>query len=55
MYSAAMELKIVLATIVLNWDVSLPDGVKERPKNMVFQTAIMPPPKAELVFTKRSA
>jgi len=49
-----MELKIVLATILLNWDISLPEGVKERPKNMVFQTITMPPPKAELVFTKRS-
>ena len=54
LYSAAMELKIILATILLHWDVSLPEGVKERPKNMVFQTLVMPPPKAELVFTKRS-
>jgi len=53
-YSASMELKVMLAVILLNWDVSLPEGVKERPKNMTFQVAIMPPPKAELVFTKRS-
>ena len=54
LHSASMELKIILATILLNWDVSLPEGVKERPKNVVFQTITMPPLKAELVFTKRS-
>ena len=52
-HSASMELKVMLATILLNWDVSLPERVKERPKNMAFGVAVMPPPKAELVFTKR--
>ena len=54
-HSASMELKVMLAIILLNWDVSLPEGVKERPKNMAFQLAIVPPPRGELVFTKRSA
>ena len=52
-HSASMELKVILAIILLNWDVSLPEGVKERPKNMSVGVAVMPPPKAELVFTKR--
>ena len=52
-HSASMELKVILAIILLNWDVSLPEGVKERPKNMTLHVSVLPPPKAELVFTKR--
>jgi len=48
-----MELKIMLAHILLEYDVSYPAGVTERPKNVVFNGAIIPDTKALLVFRPR--
>lgn len=48
-----MELKIMLAHILLEYDISYPAGVTERPKNVVFNGAIIPDTKALLVFRPR--
>ncbi|KAF7352746.1 Ent-kaurene oxidase [Mycena venus] len=52
-FFASMELKIMLAHMLLNYDVSLPDGAKEAPKVMRLNTAVMPDVKACLVITPR--
>ncbi|CAA7263163.1 unnamed protein product [Cyclocybe aegerita] len=51
---ASMELKIMLAHILLKYDVSLPPGITERPKNVIFNGAIVPDTKANLIFKPRS-
>ena len=50
-----MELKLMLAHIMLEYDVSYPPGITTRPKNVFFDNAIMPDPKAHLVFKRRPA
>ncbi|KAF8161079.1 cytochrome P450 [Crassisporium funariophilum] len=52
-FFAAMELKIMLAHFLLHYDISLPPGITERPENMQFNGAIIPDPKAHLIFTPR--
>ncbi|KAF7347450.1 Ent-kaurene oxidase [Mycena venus] len=52
-FFASMELKVMLAHMLLNYDVSLPDGAKEAPKAMRFNTGVMPDVKAYLVITPR--
>ncbi|KAG6917813.1 hypothetical protein DXG01_000873 [Tephrocybe rancida] len=53
-FFAAMELKIMLAHILLKYDISFPPGVVDRPANIVFNGAIVPDVKAHLVFTPRT-
>lgn len=48
-----VELKLMLAHILLEYDISYPAGVTERPKNVVFNGAIIPDTKAHLVFRSR--
>lgn len=52
-FFAAMELKIMVAHILLRYDVSLPPGATSRPKNIIFNGAIVPDPKAHLILTPR--
>ncbi|GLB37078.1 putative cytochrome p450 [Lyophyllum shimeji] len=52
-FFAAMELKIMLAHILLNYDISFPPGVTARPANITFNGAIIPDSKAQMVFTRR--
>lgn len=52
-FFAATELKMMLAHIILNFDISYPDGIHTRPKNMLFDGAIIPDPKAKLIFKPR--
>jgi hypothetical protein len=37
-----MELKIMLSHLLLNYDVTLPDGAKEVPKPMLLSLLVMP-------------
>ncbi|KAF8973287.1 cytochrome P450 [Flammula alnicola] len=53
-FFAAMELKIMLAHILLEYDISYPSGIIQRPKNVVFNGAIIPDTKAHLIFKPRS-
>jgi len=52
---ASMELKLMLAHILLEYEVSYPAGVTERPNNVVFNGAIVPDTKAHLVFMPRES
>jgi len=51
-FFAANELKIMLACIVLNYDVKFEDGNK-RPENMWLATSILPAPGVKVMFRKR--
>ncbi|KAF7347453.1 hypothetical protein MVEN_01501300 [Mycena venus] len=52
-FFASMELKIILSHMLLNYDISLPDGMKEAPKAMRLSTFVMPDVNACLVITPR--
>ncbi|KAF9531618.1 cytochrome P450 [Crepidotus variabilis] len=51
---ASLELRIMLAHILLEYNIDLPPGLTERPNNVLFNGAIIPDPKAQLVFTPKS-
>ncbi|KAJ8509399.1 hypothetical protein ONZ45_g8424 [Pleurotus djamor] len=53
-FFASMQIKIMLAHILLNYDVKLPDGQTIRPSNLVFDGMILPPMKAHLIFQPRA-
>ncbi|KAF9049732.1 cytochrome P450 [Panaeolus papilionaceus] len=50
---ASMELKIMIAHMLLKYDITLPPGMG-RAKNLIFNGAVIPDPKAHLIFTVRS-
>ncbi|KAF8913279.1 cytochrome P450 [Mucidula mucida] len=52
-FFAAMELHLMLAHIVLQYDVKFPDG-EGRPENLWFGTTCIPNPKAKILFRKRA-
>ncbi|KAF7337635.1 Ent-kaurene oxidase [Mycena sanguinolenta] len=52
-FFASMELKIMLSHLLLNYDLSLPDGAKEAPKPTLFSTATIPDTKASVVLKPR--
>lgn len=52
-FFAANELKLMLAHIVMNYDVKL-EKEGERPKDMWFMDACLPNRNAEVMFRKRS-
>lgn len=52
-FFATNQLKVMLAHILLNYDVKMPDG-KGRPGNWVFGTHIAPDFRAKVLFRKRS-
>uniref|UniRef100_A0A8H7Y3B5 Cytochrome P450 n=1 Tax=Psilocybe cubensis TaxID=181762 RepID=A0A8H7Y3B5_PSICU len=52
-FFAAVELKIMLAHILLEYNISYPHKVNERPRNIIFNGAIIPDSKARLVFKRR--
>jgi hypothetical protein len=49
-----MQLKMLLAYILLNYDFHFPNGVTTRPENITFDAGIIPDPKAKLVFKRRT-
>jgi hypothetical protein len=48
-----MELKIMLAHILLNYDIKFASGITNRPDNIMFNGAIIPDTKAQMVFSPR--
>jgi hypothetical protein len=48
-----MELKTMLAHMLLNYDLSLPDGVKTVPKPMALNGSVLPNPNACVVVRPR--
>lgn len=51
--SMQMELKIMLAHILLNYDFRFPDGITTRPANVYVEVYVAPNTQAKLVFKKR--
>lgn len=49
-----MVLKIILAQLLLNYDLSLPPNTA-RPKSITFNTAVVPDPEAKIEFRHRMA
>ncbi|KAF9501469.1 hypothetical protein BDN71DRAFT_1501184 [Pleurotus eryngii] len=47
-----MELTIMIAVILLNYEIKLPDGEVHGPKNMVIDGFILPPLKEHLLFKR---
>jgi ent-kaurene oxidase len=52
-FFASLESKLVLMHVLLNYDLRLRDGVKERPKNLLFADANIPDPAVEVMFRER--
>ena len=48
-----MELKIMISHLLLHYDLSLPDGAKEAPKPLLFNSAVIPDTKACVVLKPR--
>jgi hypothetical protein len=48
-----MELKMMLAHIILSFDVQYPEGIRTRPKNRTFDGAIIPDTQTKLIFKAR--
>ena len=51
-FFAAAELKIIMAEMLLNYDVRL-EGGGGRPENVVFGISVAPNPTARVMFRKR--
>jgi len=52
-FFAALKIKVILAEIILNYDLSYPSGKAERPKSFAFNLFTTPSPTAKLTFTRR--
>ncbi|KAJ7727345.1 cytochrome P450 [Mycena olivaceomarginata] len=52
-FFASLKIKIILAEILMNYDVSFPAGESNTPKPFAFNVFTMPNPSARLVFRKR--
>ncbi|KAI1820120.1 cytochrome P450 [Xylaria intraflava] len=52
-FFAASNIKVVLANILLNYDVAFPAGQTERPKNLHKGGLVRPDPRQTLIFTPR--
>lgn len=46
-------IKVILAEILLNYDISYPSGEKRRPKGIPFNLFTTPSPFAKLAFSRR--
>ncbi|KAF2994605.1 hypothetical protein E8E13_002676 [Curvularia kusanoi] len=51
-FFAANEIKIILARLLLEYDIAMPDGLTERYKQIEFEKNIVPDPTKELLFKK---
>lgn len=50
-----MQLKIMIATILLKYEIKLPDGRVTRPKDFVWEGSVLPPLKEHLLFKPQTA
>ncbi|KAI0972981.1 cytochrome P450 [Xylaria arbuscula] len=53
-FFAASNIKVVLANLLLNYDISFPPGQIERPKNLHKGGLVRPDPRQTLIFTPRN-
>ena len=51
-FYASNEMKLVLAHLLLRYDIKLPDG-HGRPKNFTFDSDMFPDPRARLLIKRR--
>ncbi|KAJ7203631.1 cytochrome P450, partial [Mycena pura] len=54
-FFAALKIKVILAELLLQYDVAFPAGASRAPKPFAFNIFTVPNPTAELVFTRREA
>ncbi|KIJ52716.1 hypothetical protein M422DRAFT_156013 [Sphaerobolus stellatus SS14] len=54
-FFAAFMVKIILAEILLAYDISFPEGASKNPRSFSFNIFTVPNPKAKLCFTKHKA
>ncbi|KAJ7454983.1 cytochrome P450 [Mycena galericulata] len=52
-FFAALKIKVILAELLLNYDIAFPEGASHTPKPFSFNIFTVPNPTAQLVFTKR--
>lgn len=51
-FFAISEIKSILAHILLNYDVQLENGSRERPPNFMLETSTIPSTKTKVMFRK---
>lgn len=54
-FFAGMQIKVVLANVLLNYNISFPPGQTERPKNLYKGGLVRPDPRQKLVFVPRGS
>ncbi|CZR35743.1 uncharacterized protein FPRO_00134 [Fusarium proliferatum ET1] len=52
-YLSAINIKLIMAELLMNYDIKLPDGVS-RPKNIEFEVLCSPEPDFEILFKDRN-
>ncbi|KAJ7123770.1 cytochrome P450 [Mycena epipterygia] len=52
-FFAALKIKVILAELLLNYDLAFPEGASTTPKPFAFNIFTVPNPTAKLVFAKR--
>ncbi|KAJ6578774.1 cytochrome P450 [Mycena vulgaris] len=52
-FFAALMIKVIVAELLLNYDLAFPEGASHTPKPFAFNIFTVPNPTAKLVFTKR--
>lgn len=52
-FFAGVQIKVVLASVLINYDISFPPGQTERPKNLYKGGLVRPDPRQKLVFVPR--
>ncbi|KAJ5003486.1 Cytochrome P450 monooxygenase ATR2 [Colletotrichum sp. SAR 10_66] len=52
-YVAEVAMKLLIIEYIVRYDISLPAGIKERPKNIEFEGLVIPDPNWELIFQNR--
>jgi ent-kaurene oxidase len=53
-FFAGVQIKVVLANILLNYDISYPPGQTQRPKNLYKGGLVRPDPRQKLLFAPRN-
>ncbi|KAF8202596.1 cytochrome P450 [Mycena galopus ATCC 62051] len=52
-FFAALKIKVILAELLLSYDIAFPEGASRTPKPFAFNIFTVPNPTAQLVFAKR--
>lgn len=52
-FFASIELKLILAYLLIKYDFKFADDSKSRPQNVHFGINVLPNPRGQIVFRKR--